>query len=69
MRKSRKTSTIGIIITIIILIVIVAVSNIRIDSITPVESGLGKLVMPIQNGLTYLKNWFSGNNNFFTKNA
>lgn len=66
MRKSRKTSTIGIIITIIILIVIVAVSNIRIDSITPVESGLGKLVMPIQNGLTYLKNWFSGNNNFFT---
>ena len=26
----------------------------------------GKLVMPIQNGLTYLKNWVSGNNSFFT---
>ena len=27
---------------------------------------LGKIVMPIQNGLTYMKNWFSGNNAFFT---
>ena len=26
----------------------------------------GKLVMPVQNGLTYLKNWFSGNDSFFT---
>ncbi len=26
----------------------------------------GKLVIPVQNGLTYLKNWISGNSTFFT---
>lgn len=66
MRKNRKTSVAGIIITIIVLVLIVILSNIKIDNITHVESGLGVFVIPIQNGLTYLKNWISGNNNFFT---
>lgn len=57
MHKNKKTSIAGIIITIIILIIIVMVSNIKIQDVTYVESGLGMLVMPIQNGLTYLKNW------------
>lgn len=57
MRKNKKTSIAGIIITILILIIIVMVSNIKIQDVTYVESGLGMLVMPIQNGLTYLKNW------------
>jgi len=59
MHKNKKTSIIGIIITIVILILIVILSNIKIEDVTYVESGLGKLVMPIQNGLTYFKNWIS----------
>lgn len=65
MRKNKKTSVIGIIITIIILIVIVIVSNIKIEDVTYVEGGLGMFVMPIQNGLTYFKNWVFGNDSFF----
>lgn len=66
MNRSKKTSRIGIAITIVVLIVIVIVSNIRIEDMSNVENGLGMLVMPIQNGLTYLKNWVSGNDSFFT---
>ena len=66
MQRNKKTNIAGIIITVIILIVIVTVSNIKIEDVTYVESGLGVLVMPLQNGLTYLKNWISGNNSFFT---
>lgn len=66
MHRSKKTSTIGIIITIIILILIVIISNIKLNNVTHIESGLSMLVMPIQNGLTYFKNWIFGNNEFFT---
>lgn len=66
MRKNKKTSIIGIIITIIILTLIVIISNIKIDNVKHIETGLGMLVMPIQNGLTYLKNWISGNSTFST---
>lgn len=59
MRKSKRTSIIGIIITIIVLVVIVIVSNIKIENVTHLESGVGVLVIPIQNGLTYFKNWIS----------
>ena len=66
MQRNKRTSIAGIIITIIILIIIVIVSNIKIEDVTYVENGLGVLVMPIQNGLTYFKNWIFGNNDFFT---
>lgn len=66
MRKTKKTSIIGIIITIILLIIIVIVSNINVNKVSYIENGLGIFVMPIQNGLTYLKNWISGNSNFST---
>ena len=66
MHRTRKTSMIGIIITIIILIIIVIISNIKVNNVTHIESGLSMLVMPIQNGLTYLKNWIFGNDEFFT---
>ena len=59
MQKNRKTSIIGILITIVVLIIIVIVSNIKIQDVTYVENSLGVLVMPLQNGLTYLKNWIS----------
>lgn len=66
MQRNKKTGIAGIIITIVILIIIVIVSNIKIQDITYVENSLGVLVMPLQNGLTYFKNWIFGNNNFFT---
>ena len=65
MRKSKKTGIAGIIITIVILIVIVIISNIKIDNVAFIESSAGIFVMPIQNGLTYLKNKLSNNDKFF----
>lgn len=62
----KKTGIIGIIITIIILIILVFVSNMDIEKMSYVESILSSIVMPVQNGLTYLKNKVSGNNTFFS---
>ena len=66
MHKSKKTKIIGIIITITILCIIVVVSKVQINDLSYVEGAFGKLVMPVQNGLTYLKNKIEGNNSFFT---
>ena len=66
MRKTKKTGMAGVIITIVILILIVIFSNIKINNISLLESSAGVFIMPIQNGLTYFKNWISGNNTFFT---
>ena len=64
MRKSKRTGLAGVIITVIILIVIVIISNIKVDNVSFAESGASVFIMPIQNGLTYFKNWISGNSNF-----
>ncbi|MBO5413653.1 MAG: rod shape-determining protein MreC [Clostridia bacterium] len=66
MHKTKRTKIAGIIITIIILIIVVIVSNIEVNNLSHIESAFGKVVMPIQNGLTYLKNKMAGNNTFFT---
>ena len=66
MRKSKKTGTIGIIITVVILIIVVVISNIQINNVSFIEKTASIFVMPIQNGLTYVKNWIFGNNSFFT---
>ena len=55
----------GVIITIIILILIVIFSNGENNS-SFFENAASNLVMPIQNGLTYLKNKINGNSTFFT---
>lgn len=65
MYKNKKTGIIGIIITIIVLIILVLLTNIEVGSLTGIENVFSKLVMPVQNGLTYLKNKVSGNNAFF----
>ncbi len=65
MYKNKKISIVGIIITVIILIVLVFLTNIDIGKFSNVEGFFNKLVMPIQNGLTYLKNKITGNNAFF----
>lgn len=62
----KKTSIIGIIVTIIILILLVFLSNMNIEKLSYIENTFSAIVMPIQNGLTYLKNKISGNNTFFT---
>ena len=65
MYRNKKSGIIGIIVTIIILILIVIFSNGEGDS-NFFENAATNLVMPIQNGLTYLKNKVSGNSTFFT---
>lgn len=65
MYQNKKAGKIGIIITIIILILIVIFSNGE-NNTSFFENAASNLVMPIQNGLTYLKNKISGNSTFFT---
>lgn len=65
MYKNKKGGVIGIIITIIILILIVIFSNGETKT-SFFENAATNLVMPIQNGLTYLKNKIGGNSTFFT---
>lgn len=65
MYKNKKSGVLGIVITIIVLILIVVFSNRDVNT-TFFENVATTLVMPIQNGLTYLKNKISGNTTFFT---
>ncbi len=65
MYKNKKVGSIGIIITIIVLILLVILTKIDINNFKGVEGFFNKLVMPIQNGFTYLKNRISKNNSFF----
>ena len=55
MQKHNKTGAIGIFITIIILTGLVIITNIDTSKFSMVEGITNKLVMPIQNGLTYLE--------------
>ena len=64
MYKNKKSGIIGIVVTIIILILIVIFSNGK-TNINFFENAATNLIMPIQNGLTYLKNKLSGNSTFF----
>ena len=66
MYKNKKTGIIGIIITIIILVLVVILSNTDIQKISYLENIFNSIVMPIQRGLTYLKNKVAGNESFFT---
>lgn len=65
MYRNKKSGLLGIIITIVVLILIVIFSNKEANT-SFFENVANKLVMPIQNGLTYLKNKMSGNSTFFT---
>ena len=65
-KKKNTTGIIGTIITLILLILVVIFSNINEKNLSYVESVAGKIIMPIQSGLTYLKNKVSGNSSFFT---
>lgn len=65
MYKNKKSGVIGIVITVIILILIVIFSNGEKDS-NFLQNAVNNLIMPVQNGLTYLKNKIGGNGAFFT---
>lgn len=65
MYRNKKTGIIGIIITIIILIFIVVLSNNNVQNTSYFDNILNSIIMPVQNGLTYLKNKIAGNNSFF----
>ena len=65
MHRNKKVGIIGIIITIVILIILVILTNTDINKFSAAENIFGKLVMPLQNGLTHLKNKVSKNNSFF----
>ena len=65
MYRNNKTSIIGIVITIIVLIILVLLTNINTNKLSGAENFFSKLVMPIQNGLTHLKNKIAKNDSFF----
>ena len=65
MYRNKKSGIIGIAITIVILVLIVIFSNGEENS-NFLQNAATNLIMPVQNGLTYLKNKVSGNNAFFT---
>lgn len=66
MYNNKKGGTIGIIVTIVILILLVILSNSKMSNISYFSNVVNIIVMPIQNGYTYLKNKIAGNTSFFT---
>lgn len=65
MYNKKKYGITGIIIIVIILIILVILTNMQDTQLSYVENLANKVVMPIQNGLTYVKNKFNGNTEFF----
>lgn len=61
----RKSGIAGIVITIILLIILVFVSNLKLNKLSYIENAFSSIIMPIQSGVTYLKNKISGNDNYF----
>lgn len=61
----KKSGVAGIIITIILLIILVFVSNLKLNKFSHVENVFSNLIMPIQSGITFLKNKIAGNEHFF----
>src|SRR5574344_355817 len=66
MYKNKKKGILGVIITSILLIVLVIFSNANLESFSAGENIFSKIFMPVQNGLTQLKNKIANNNSFFS---
>lgn len=65
MYNKKKYGIIGTIVTIIILILLFTLTNTQSSTVSYIENLANKIVMPIQNGLTYIKNKVNGNSSFF----
>ncbi len=63
--SKRKSGIAGIIITVILLIILVFISNLKLNKLSYIENAFSNIIMPIQSGITYLKNKLSGNDNYF----
>lgn len=61
----KKTGIVGIAVTIVLLIVLVFVSNLNLNKFSYIENTFGKLIMPIQSGIIYLKQKLAGNEDYF----
>lgn len=61
----KKSGIAGIIITIILLIILVFVSNLKLNKFSYIENAFSNIIMPIQSGITFIKNKISGNDQFF----
>ena len=61
----KKSGVLGVVITIIILIVLVFLTNVSTEKLSYIENACNSIVMPIQNGITYIKNKINGNTTFF----
>ena len=61
----KKSGIAGIVITIILLIILVFVSNLKLNKFSYIGNAFSSIVMPIQSGITYIKNKLLGNDNYF----
>lgn len=57
----NKAGLIGIIITVVVLIAVVIASNISTGNLSFIEGVAGTIFVPIQNGIVFLKNKITGN--------
>ncbi len=65
MYSRKKYGILGVVVTIIILILLFALTNTQNSKLSYIENLANKIVMPIQNGLVYLKNKVNGKSSFF----
>ena len=65
MEKENKGGIVGVIITIIILILLVIFTNTDSGNISIIGNIANSVVVPVENGLTYLKNKLNNNDKFF----
>ena len=65
-KKEKKGKVFGIGVTIIILILLVVLTNIENSNLSYIENIGSKIINPVQNCLTYIKNKIHGNSSFFT---
>lgn len=65
MRKDKKNTVVGIIITSLILIFLVIISNLKLEKWSEIGNPFTSFVHTIQNSMVYLKNKIAGNDNFF----
>lgn len=65
MYNHKKNGFLGIIITVIILIILVIVTNMETSKLYNFENVISKIILPVQNVITYLQNKISGNTTFF----
>ena len=65
MERNNKSGVVGVTITIIILVLLVVFTNRNTENISTLENFANVVIVPIQNGLTYLKNKVNNNDKFF----